>query len=93
MVLVCCARGVYTSNHFSLTLLSLSSVQLLHHIRIIFFAKGHDPVSIDCAGSRHIMDDLCPHRPHSLLALVCSCGESWHSSTGGQGTISLHCKE
>lgn len=56
-------------------------------------ARGQDPVSIDCVGSSHIMGDLWPQCPLWLLASVCSCGESWHSSPVGQDTIILHCKE
>lgn len=56
-------------------------------------AKGQDPVFIDCVGSSHITGDLCSQSPLWLSALVCSCGESWHSSPVGQSAISLHCKE
>lgn len=73
-------------------LFSLPYVQLLYTIKGLF-ARGQDPVSIDCAGSSHIMGDLWSQSALRLLALVCSCGESWHSSPVGQDTIILHCKE
>lgn len=56
-------------------------------------ATGLNPVSTDCVVSSHIMDNLWPQSQLWLLASVCSCGESWHSSPAGQSTISLHCKE
>lgn len=56
-------------------------------------AAGLNLVSTDCVVSSHIMDNLWPQSQLWLLASVCSCGESWHSSPAGQSTITLHCKE